>query len=161
PGPGGQVEAAVAGGGARVRGEAAGQQPVEVVLGAGDGGGGGRPSRVIPAKPGKHRQQIAAVHPLAGAPVQLVATADLPSGRAVGYAAAARATTVPASSSTTPFSPDVPRSRPAARVPVTRPPFPRPGCPTPAYPPHAGHAVRSVPRNKRRSPRPGRPVGSC
>jgi hypothetical protein len=64
-----QFEAAVAGCGARVGSQLAGQPGEQVVLGRRDGHGGGRPGRVSLGDPGEHRQQVAAVHPLAGQPV--------------------------------------------------------------------------------------------
>ena len=75
PGPrrstaGFQLVAAIAGGGARVGGQLTGQPGEQVVLGRGHGRRGGRTGGIDRGDPAEHRQQVAAVHPLAGQPVQ-------------------------------------------------------------------------------------------
>jgi hypothetical protein len=72
-----ELVAAVAGGGARIGGQLTGQPGEQVVLGRDDGRGGCRADRIGLGEPAEHRQQIAAVHPLAGQPVQLVGAETL------------------------------------------------------------------------------------
>jgi hypothetical protein len=72
-----QLVTAVAGGGARVGGQLTGQPGEQVVLGRGDRRGGGRAGRIDLGDPGEHRQQVAAVDPLTGQPVQLGGAAAL------------------------------------------------------------------------------------
>ena len=72
-----QLVAAEAGRGARVGGALAGQPAEQVVLGGRAAGGGCGPAWLRVGQPQEHRQQVAAVHPLAGQPVQGVAAVPL------------------------------------------------------------------------------------
>src|SRR5262249_60777073 len=75
--PGAALEpvAAEAGGGARVGGDLPGEPAEQVVLGGQQPRDGRGPGRLVVGHPQEHREQVAAVHPLAGGPVQPLATA--------------------------------------------------------------------------------------
>jgi len=80
--------AAETGCGARVGGELAGQPREQVVLGGEHPRRGGGPGGLLIGHPQEHRQQVAAVHPLPGQPVQGIGAALFTQLVAAGVAAA-------------------------------------------------------------------------